>query len=260
MKKLIMMGMALIMVVAMFGCQNESNVDGIEEEVDNSGDGYYISPTSDIAVGEVITAGFIMQFDGEYIHIISGDLVKVFEYDKNQANDFYLNQNVRLIKGEKTNSLEPLIVEDFSTRHTNMGQIIESLTGTVSKVTNEFLIIFSEGEETTIKTYEPQDIVEGTSVTIMYMNFEEDEKSMVSLLNEDSKLILKVKEINRGDKGEMLMLMTDQDDGEYNISTSGCILELNISEIVAGDKLTVYYQNGIMESWPMQLNTVLIKK
>jgi hypothetical protein len=80
-----------------------------------------------------------------------------------------------------------------------MGRNIETLTGTVSNVTKETLIISSEGEETTIKTYEPQDIAEGTNVTIMYMSFKEDEKSMVSLLNEDSKLILKVKEIRRGD-------------------------------------------------------------
>ena len=141
-----------------------------------------------------------------------------------------------------------------------MGRNIETLTGTVSNVTKETLIISSEGEETTIKTYEPQDIAEGTNVTIMYMSFKEDEKSMVSLLNEDSKLILKVKEIRRGDNGEMLMLMKDDDDGEYDVSVSGSMLELNMSEVMVGDKLAVYYQNGIMESWPMQLDIVLIRK
>lgn len=92
------------------------------------------------------------------------------------------------------------------------------------------------------------------------MSFKEDEKSMVSILNEDSKLILKVKEIRRGDNGEMLMLMKDDDDGEYDVSASGSMLELNMSEVMVGDKLAVYYQNGIMESWPMQLAIVLIRK
>lgn len=261
MKKLIIIGMAMMMVFAMVGCQKDPSIEESGEEVvDNTGDEYYISPTDHIAEGEVITAGYIVQFDGEYIHIISGDLVEVFEYDKNQADDFYLNQNVSLVKGEKTNTLEPLIIEDFSIRHTNMGHMIESLTGTVSNTSDETLVITSEGKEIIIKTYEPQELVEGTRVTIRYMSFEEDEKSMVYLLNEDSKLLLEVKEINRGDKGEMIMLMTDDDGGEYSISASGCILELNISEITVGDELVVYYQNGIMESWPMQVDTVLIKK
>jgi hypothetical protein len=54
--------------------------------------------------------------------------------------------------------------------------------------------------------------------------------------------------------------MKDDDDGEYDVSVSGSMLELNMSEVMVGDKLAVYYQNGIMESWPMQLDIVLIRK
>jgi hypothetical protein len=55
MKKIITMGIALIMVVAIVGCQNASNVDDGGEDLDLIED------------GEVITEGFIMQFEGEYI-------------------------------------------------------------------------------------------------------------------------------------------------------------------------------------------------
>lgn len=83
--------------------------------------------------------------------------------------------------------------------------------------------------------------------------------SLVYLLNEDTKLILTVTEINRNEDGHMILNLTDADQGEYSVGTSGAILELNLSEISVGDKI-VFYHEGIMESWPMQLDTILITK
>jgi hypothetical protein len=57
----------------------------------------------------------------------------------------------------------------------------------------------------------------------------------------------------------MILSLTDENNGEYSVGTSGAILELNLSEIKIGDTLTFYHE-GIMESWPMQLNTILITK
>ncbi len=57
----------------------------------------------------------------------------------------------------------------------------------------------------------------------------------------------------------MNVLAKDADGGEYALNLSAASLELDMSTVIVGDTLTVYHQ-GIMESWPMQLDTILIRK
>ena len=280
MKKLLTIGCVTVMVVSMAACGGSSAKDDLDKEnkleqvvateTDGNNTGgidaqeetneeFYITPTDDYAIGDIITAGSIMAFKGDTIHIISGDLVQVYSYDQNQAEQYYLGQEVQLIKGESQDTMEPLIIEDFDIKHTNMGQIIEFMSGRVIEVSKTSLTVMNEGQEIKVNTYEPQNVSKGSNVTMLYMNFTENEASLVVLLNEDSRLLLEVNEIRRGDQGEMLMSMTDKDGWEYEVSASSCLLELNMSEVMVGDLLTVY-QNGIRESWPMQLDTVLIRR
>lgn len=283
MKKYLAIAAAGVMALSIAGCAGETtddiygndsvvvvnddkdatvtNTNGDKSNDENRTDGgYYISPTDDIEVGGVITVGEIMQFDGDYIHIIAGDLVEVFEYDAAQAEGFYLAQTIQLIKGEDKNSLEPFIIEDFSVRHTNMGHPLDSASGIVTSVEKEMVSVEVEGKEIELITYEEQFISVGTEVSVVYMTFGDNEApSLIALYNEDSKLELTVKEISRGEEGRMLLAMTDVDGGEYSVNLSSGTVELNISEVAVGDVLIVYHE-GIMESWPMQVQNTLITK
>lgn len=109
-----------------------------------------------------------------------------------------------MIQGETGNILENYLIEDFSIKHTNMGDLLTEVKGIISKMTDNEISIETE-------------------------------------------------------EGIMILSLTDENKGEYSVGTSGAILELNLSEIKVGDTLT-FYQEGIMESWPMQLNTILITK
>ncbi|SHJ16214.1 hypothetical protein SAMN02745751_01887 [Dethiosulfatibacter aminovorans DSM 17477] len=269
MKKIAIITLLFIVIATMGGCQNssgEQEIDKPEEletpsEENNEGaeEGYNTSPTDDIKEGETITRGEIMQFEGEYIHIISGDIVEVFEYDQRQENDFYLGQEVSLIKGDGFNTLEPVIKDDFKMTYNNMGMPIDTISGEVIGTEEKTLMILSNNTEVTFKTYETANIEEGTNITVFAMSLDKDLQTVITILNEDSKLSLTVTDIQRGENGEMLLSMKDVDDGEYIVNASGCMLELNMSEIALGDELTVYH-NGVMESWPMQVDTVMLRK
>jgi hypothetical protein len=79
------------------------------------------------------------------------------------------------------------------------------------------------------------------------------------ILNENSKLLLTISQITRLEDGSMQLDLTDENDGEYIIDASHVSMELDMSKLAIGDTLKVYH-NGIMESWPMQVNTILIRK
>lgn len=282
MKKIIVVMMMLVMSLGIVGCTTASSSDMDDsvsisiDSVSNSNDSLSNSsdkdadqggkmdsedlafPTDDIPVGDTIIIGEIMGFDGKYIHIISGDLVMVYAFDDSNVDEFYINQTVELIKEEKGNILKPYILEDFSSNHTNMGQLLNALTGKLVSVDDKSMTLEVDGEEITISTYEQVNAMEGSIITAVYGDFG-DLPSLVYMLNEDSKLILTVKGISRSDAGHMMLNLVDADGGEYNTSISNELLEVNLSDISIGDELTFYHE-GIMESWPMQIATVLIRK
>lgn len=239
---------------------NDSGNHGGEEpgNLDNPLKGGLATDTGHMSVGEVITTGEIMAFDGNNVHIIMGDVVQIFEVDQTNITNFYLNQQVTLVKGEDKDLLKPSIQENFSILHTNMGMLLEKAKGSVKATGDGEITLVTLEETLTFTTYSETYIEQGSEVTIVYADYG-NEKGVIYLLNEDSKLSLKVTEINRSKEGEMLLSLIDDNNGEYMVGTSKALLKLNLSEVVVGDTLT-FYHNGIMESWPMQLDLVLIEK
>ncbi len=225
--------------------------------------GYYVSPTSEYKSGEIITVGDIMEFDGQYIHIIAGDLVEVFEYDRNQASEYYLGQKVQLIKGESGNTLKPFIVEDFSIRHSNMGQLIYDANGEITQIGEETITVSTDDGELIFKVYEKPSVVVGDQVEVHYMNFGgTEENSMIALYRENSKMEMLVREIHRTESGK-LMLYTSAIASEkidYHVSIGGgTVAEFNYSEIQVGDFVTVY-ADIILESEPAQVHASRVIK
>lgn len=217
-------------------------------------DGFYVSPTNHVAIGETIIVGEIMEFAGDYIHIISGDLVQVFAYDSSQADSFYLGETVELVKGQSVNELKPFIIEDFSVRHTNMGQIIESIIGQVEAVDQDFITIQSEEREIQLKLYEETNLPLGALVEVHYMSFDGESYSVIGLYPESAKMEMVVQEVVREDNGAMVLYTSELDGNEvaYHVYTGNALVELNYSQIQTGDKIVVY-ADEILESYPAQV-------
>lgn len=237
----------------------------IHIELESSGtqadNNHYISPTDEIPVGEIITVGKIMQFDGKYIHIISGDLVEVFEYDTSQALEFYLGQTVQLVKGEGVNTLEPFIIEDFSQLYTNMGDIIHTVEGEITSITDEYIIIESDGQEVSITSYSEVLVQVGDQVEAHYINRGEEEFGLIGIYRDVARMEMIVRELVRGEDGSLIIYTSDKgsENVDYHISIAGALLELNISELSTDDTIFVY-ADIIMESYPAQVIATRVLK
>jgi hypothetical protein len=191
-------------------------------------------------------AGKIVGFEAEGVHIMSGDVIDIFKVDN--ENDFYLSQEVGVMKGEEGKlSLEDIKETGFDINHTNMGHMISEVTGKVEEVTEKYIKV--NGKK--YNTYETQDIVKGTNVTVEYLNFGEGD-NVVSVHNNDFVINITISEISRGENGAMLLSGKDKDGGEYNFAPEGRLM-FDISELEVGDTLGVY-ATSVMESYPMQLN------
>jgi hypothetical protein len=79
------------------------------------------------------------------------------------------------------------------------------------------------------------------------------------ILQKDNQMRLTVTELTRTDDGSLNALLKDKDNGEYSINLSHVMTELDIADVKVGDELTVFYK-AIMESYPMQLDVVIIRK
>lgn len=202
-----------------------------------------------------------MQFDGKYIHIISGDLVEVFEYDTSQALEFYLGQTVQLVKGEGVNTLEPFIIEDFSQLYTNMGDIIHTVEGEITSITDEYIIIESDGQEVSITSYSEVLVQVGDQVEAHYINRGEEEFGLIGIYRDVARMEMIVRELVRGEDGSLIIYTSDKgsENVDYHISIAGALLELNISELSTDDTIFVY-ADIIMESYPAQVIATRVLK
>lgn len=282
MKKIIVAGLVFTLALSAVGCgpkeaeAGDVSVDnativsvenGADKEdvlVDGEGnrteEGYYISPTDEFELGDVITAGEVIEFDGKYIHIISGDLIQVYEYDGNNE-DFYIGQSVKLLKGESGDYLTKSDIKDFTVSHTNMGHPIDQMDGIVLSFDKEHFVIKSGDKEIKFSYYDENlELIKGEEVQVYAMKFgESEEYSSIMILQKDSQMKLTVTELSKDEKGNLNALLKDKDNGEYTVSLSHVMAEFDIADVKVGDELTVFYK-AIMESYPMQLDVVIIRK
>lgn len=254
MKKIIVIGLVLASLMSMVGCTKEKVVDiPSSNEIESKKD---IDKISD----KVVFEGKIMKFDGDKIHIISGDIVDILDYNgKNEG--FYLGQEVKLLEGEEGNYLIKSEIDDFTMSHTTMGMPIFSIKGNVISSEDGKFVVESKGEQMVFENYNENTVLsEGEAVEIYYLNTDDKIKgSALMVLQENMKMRLEIVEITRDEEGRLIAKLVNQTEELYTIDLSSANVEFDISEVAVGDELIVYY-DMVMESYPMQLGTVLIRK
>lgn len=234
MNKLLTLSIAGLLSIAMIGCTKTNE----KVELPSSGDDTVISTTEDTNINDIITVGKIMEFDGKNIHIISGDLVEIFEYDNSNEKDFYIGQFVQLTKTEKSNILKAYEHNDFTISHTNMGQAINQISGTLENITDEMITVKTTDGNVDIKTYEAINGEKGDEITAYTITVANDNSEFM-ILNENSKLLLTISQITRLEDGSMQLDLTDENDSEYIIDASHVSMELDMSKLAIGDTLQV---------------------
>lgn len=248
---------ALTYPMALVELKSVETIEGLRASVEVESTGERVSgPITITDVVEVLAIGKIMKFDGNRVHILSGDIVEVFEYDNQVEADFYLGQTVQLIKGESENTLQPFIVGDFNIQYSSMGQMIHVANGEIRESGEESILVATDNGDVSFKVYEMPVAKVGDLVEVHYMNFgDTEENSVVALYRENNKMSMLVREIHRTDDGMMMLYTSDiaSEKIDYHVSIGGGTLaELNYSEIQVGDEITVYAEI-ILESEPAQV-------
>ncbi|WP_432666415.1 hypothetical protein R9X47_08700 [Wukongibacter baidiensis] len=207
------------------------------------------------------TVGEIMEFTTEGVHVITGDIVEIFKVAPEKTKNFYLGETVGVIKIKDNEfELEKFKIEDFSVRHTNMGELIEKVSGEIKNVSENKLTITTKDGDLDFESYGEIFLEKGTEITVEYLERTEG-NILIDFYNEASKLNLIVKEIRRVEKtGEMVLDTEDKDGLKYEVYVLGrTVLNFNHSDLNIGDEITVYPEL-IREIYPTQVDAQMINR
>ncbi|PAB60302.1 hypothetical protein [Anaeromicrobium sediminis] len=260
MKKYLSILLTLIIGVSLIGCASNAQDRGTTQSKVIVGEDKAITDE----MKEYYTVGEIIEFEENAVHVLTGDIAEVFKVDKHSMTDFYLGETVGVVKlGEDSYKLDRYKIKDFSIRHTNMGQIIETIEGTVKSVDKQFFEINTKDGVMKFNAYKDIYLEIGEKITVEYLEFG-DQKGLVQFYNEDSKIDLVVKGINRLDEtGIMKVNTVDSNGNEYKVYVLGStVLNFNHSDLKVEDKITVYPE-VIREIYPAEIDPkkiVLIKE
>lgn len=250
---------AILIALAFTSCTqnktNEENLLGSKTE-----DKQVTTTTTDVTSNkdnnEYDIVGEIIEFSDNRVSILSGCIAQNFEIEKEILNRFYLGETVSIKEiTEGSYDIDHYIIENNNSdiRHTSMGELIESMTGTVNEISKEKLVLSTEDTDIEFNLYSPLELQIGDSVTVDYLT--RDEKmNVLESYNENTKLELTVEKIDRDETtGIMIIEGTDNDNIKYIIEVySGTVLNFSHSTLKPDEKITIYTE-FIQESYPGQI-------
>ncbi len=253
MKKYIAVILALVLGAVFVGCTGAIDETNDREPIDQGG----LSQEND----DYETIGEIIEFTKEGVHVLTGDIAEVFKVDPEKTREFYLGETVGIVKIDDNKfELEKYKVEDFSIRHTNMGELISKVSGKIKEASKDKFTITTKDGDLAFETYEEVLLEKGTEVTVEYLEREEG-NILIDFYNENSKLNLTIKSIGRVENtGEMLLDTEDKNGMKYTVYILGrTVLNFNHSDLKAGDEILVYPEI-IRESYPAQVDAKMINR
>lgn len=254
-RKIVAIALSLMLIST--GCVKDKAVDQVK--VDNGGLKVPIEQSKDDErVRKYDVVGEILQFEDGKVHILTGDIANSYEINNEELEKLYLGQKVGLTQqNDNTYTIKPVLTKNFDIYHTNMGLTIHEFKGEVFKVSKDMIMIGNKEDRIMFNIYRDPEVTIGEMVTVEYVIYGED-KNVIQIYNEASRLDLIVKKINRMDNGAMKLNMKDEKGMEYIVSVSGRV-KFNYSELAIGDELIVYPEI-IMESYPMQVTVKKIER
>jgi len=212
---------------------------------------------------EYDVVGEIVEMKDNEVHILSGDMVQIFNINDDKLKDYYLGETVKLYDDNGELKIESFLIDDFTIRHTSMGQMITEKVGKVTKIKETaegaILTLLIDGESLEFNFY-GNDIpeLEGT-YEFEIMSITPENHSVFNYHNPETIIKMTIKGMFRADNGELILETEDLEGGLYHIGTSSPLKNFNLSELKEGDMLNVY-ADAVMESWPMQVDTKKIIK
>lgn len=260
MKKNIVIVGVLLLVVALAGCVAAKDVTSGENAQLNKGksDNINVRKSDD----DYVTIGEIIEFEKDGVHVLTGDIAEIFRVHKENLQGFYLGETVGVKEvGDNKFELETYKHNDFTIRHTSMGNIISTVSGKIKEVNHKKLVINTKDGDMEFEAHSELFFEKETEVTVDYIEFKSGaEKIVLDIYDETSKINLTVKNISRAKNGTMVLNTEDDKVIKYEVYVLGkSVLNFNHSDLKANDKIIVY-PDVIRESYPAQIDAKMIKK
>jgi len=137
------------------------------------------------------SVGEIIEFGDGVVHILTGDIAEIYEIDNEILDSFYIGETVGIQKtGDDKYTIESYIIDDFSTRHTNMGQIITTIEGTVKSVDEKNITVSTVEKDLVFNLYEDMFFEPGSEVIVDYFKFDpgSDENILLNIYDKSQNL------------------------------------------------------------------------
>lgn len=246
--------LGLVTMLLLTGCGTAPNNSNTDESRDVTISSINQTDESVTSVNEdnFETIGDIIEFGEGEVHILTGDIAEIYQVSNDELQNFYLGQTVSVTKEtENEYSLMPYLTKDFSIRHTNMGNIIERVTGEVISFTDEQVTISTSKGELTYQKSEDLIIEVGKAYDFDVVDMGES-KYTYAAYHEDQKIILTITELNRQENGELEILGVDASDGEYIVRTYQAEKNFNYSDLTIGQTVAAYAPI-VLTSYPAQV-------
>ncbi len=256
-KKRIIMMAVLTLSIGIVGCTTpaptDTTKDNTEIEVTSSNDQWVEG-----IGGEVIEIR-----EGE-VHVLTGDIVNIFNVTQASLNKIYLGEEVFIRKNAVSDfEVVPSLKSDFSNRYTSMGNAIKTIEGTVKSViekdNSQLITIIVDNKEMQTSFYGEFLFEVNKEYLFDVSSFQDSETLIIEAYDPTSIMTMTVENIYREDNGAMTISARDIEDAEYIIAKGQAIVNFNLSELKKGDTIDVYVQ-ALMESYPMQIKTNRINK
>lgn len=266
MKKFVVIILVIALAFVIVGCEKEK-----EPIIDGKapiGEPAPVLPGTDgdNNMGEVLKdyylVGNIIEFKDNAVVVISGDMLQDIGIVNETLKEYYIGETVGIKKTDDDKfTIEHFINEDFNVRHTTMGWIIESVTGTIKEVKGSIITIATTDGDIEFETGTGDLSLEiGTEITVEYFNNDTNIKVFINYYDESFILNLNVKEITRSDNGIMIVKTADDNDQLYDVYVlQGTVLNFNHKDLQVGDAIKVY-PSVIREIYPNEVDAKKIIK
>jgi hypothetical protein len=190
---------------------------------------------------EYETIGDVIEIREGEVHVLTGDIAEIFKVSNDDLLNFYLGQTVYVTKETETDfSLLPFINDDFSRRYTNMGQMIERVSGSIISIDEGTAVLDTAEGAKTVGISEDTLLQENVEYEFDIIVFSEDDMYLMEAYDVNAKLVLTINELTRTENGELELLTSDNNGMQYIIATYYPTKNFNLTDLAVGQTIEVY--------------------
>ena len=206
-------------------------------------------------------SGDIIEFNGDKVSILSGDIAAEYEIGEELLRDYYIGEKVKILKSGwnkyKIVKDEKFYSED---KETNFGEEIIKASGKIIEKNDSEMILLVGRQHVKFKISEVFPVMVGSNYIIKYIKGNEENR-ILNLIDKDSEMCLSVRDIVREESSGIMKIETVNNlEERYDVCiVYGTILDVDPYDIKINDEIRVYPKTVNGEN-PKRIDAKLISK